>query len=80
MGSESYGRPTFAEAMAPGTPYTFKQQVEWCRKNVPDEHPPFAAMAGQTLAAIGVPVTPDSIRARLNATGRDKAFLEGRGS
>ena len=75
-GSESFGRPTFAEATAKPKA-TFAQRAAWCAANVPGEHPPFAAMAGQTLAAIGVPVTPDSIRARLRVTGRDMETLGG---
>lgn len=72
----SQARPRSRDELAVEQSGRHRERVEWCRVNVPDEHPPFAAVAADTLEAIGVEVTPDSVRARLEVTGRDMASLE----
>lgn len=42
---------------------------------MPGEHPPFAAMAVQVLRFGGQRVTPESVRAKLVAEGRDMKSL-----
>lgn len=55
---------------------TLAEQVGQARSQLPDEVPELAAGAAMVLRYAGLPVTRGSVRARLKATGRDRASLE----
>lgn len=46
------------------------------KQHVPDEHPPFVAVAKQMLERNGGKATPDAIRKRLRDQGRSMAQLK----
>ena len=49
----------------------YQQALEWARGALPDEYPPFAASAALSLKTLGREVTPQMVRQRLVAQGRD---------
>ncbi len=52
--------------------------LDWAKRNVPDEHAPFAASAATTLRhRTGHWPEPAEVRARLIEQGRDMRTLEG---
>jgi hypothetical protein len=54
----------------------FKSALEWAEKHLPDEYAPFAASSALTIRALQHRFpSPDEVRDRLKAQGRDKATL-----
>jgi len=49
----------------------FHKLVEWAKRELPNEHAPFAASAALSLTALGQEVTPEMVRERLVTQGRD---------
>ena len=49
--------------------------ADWARKNVPEQYLPFAAVACGIIAAHGSSPTPEAVRERLRATGRDRESI-----
>lgn len=49
--------------------------ADWARKNVGEEYLPFAAVACGIIESQGSSPTPEAVRERLRATGRDRQSI-----
>ncbi len=58
---------------------TLDRAIAWAKRNLPDEHPPFAALAAMALKSGGWPVTAESVLRKLRKQGCDMASLEALG-
>jgi len=56
---------------------TWLKALEWAKRELPDQHPDFAAAAYVTAKRGGHSPTPQSVLEQLEAQRRDMASLEG---
>lgn len=56
----------------------WQRAVKWAVEKVPEEHPAMAAVAALSIKLGGKMPTPNAVRRRLKATGRDAETLGGK--
>jgi hypothetical protein len=70
------GRTTMPPAVGERT---FDRAIDWAKRSLPGEHPPFVAYAAMALKSGGWPVTAESVLRKLRGQGCDMASLEALG-
>ena len=56
----------------------FARELDWARKHLPDEHPPFVAVTMEAIRCAGRRPTVGEVRERLKALGRDRKSIDER--